>query len=395
MEDGAVTNADDSDEGRVADDLVMHDADGTVLVTGGAGYIGSYLVRRLLHEGYRVRLLDRFMYGNGAVHDLFSHPGLELVVGDFTIPEVVTHAVRGVSAVIHLGAIVGDPACALDDTFTIRTNFDATKLIADACKAAGVPRLVFASTCSVYGASDEVLDEYSALNPVSLYATTKIAAERALLSMTDETFAPVVLRFATTYGHSYRPRFDLVVNLLTAKAVTDGQITIHGGDQWRPFVHVDDLAQALVLALQAPTAAVAGHIFNVGSSDQNHQMSEIGEIIREIIPHASILTNEHIVDQRNYYVRFDKIRQTLGFVPAQTVYSGVLELKTALENTASLDYRDYQYNNHQFLLRILDGLSSESSASTTGPRLVKDAPVPKAVGGDEGISRPAFSIAGE
>ncbi len=150
-----------------------------VLVTGAAGYIGSILVRRLLDRGYHVRVLDRLMYGDDAIHDILSHPRLEMVAADFRDQMVVAHAVQGVSAVIHLGAIVGDPACAIDEDFTIGTNFEATRIIADAAKRAGIERFVFGSTCSVYGASAETLDETSALNPVSLYANTKIAAERA------------------------------------------------------------------------------------------------------------------------------------------------------------------------------------------------------------------------
>src|SRR5690242_15034520 len=148
-----------------------------VLVTGAAGYIGSILVRRLLDCGYAVRVLDRLMYGDDAIRDILSHPRLEMVVADFRDRMVVARAVRGVRAIAHLGAIVGDPACAIDEDFTISTNFEATRIIADAAKRAGVRRMIFGSTCSVYGASDAMLNETSALNPVSLYANTKIAAE--------------------------------------------------------------------------------------------------------------------------------------------------------------------------------------------------------------------------
>src|SRR5262249_54732568 len=181
-------------------------------------------------------------------------------------------------------------------------------------------------TCSVYGASNEALDESSALNPVSLYANTKIAAERVLLQMRDARFAPVILRFATAYGHSYRPRFDLVVNLLTAKAVMEGQITIHGGDQWRPFVHVDDIARACVLAMEAPEQKVAGEIFNVGSDEQNHQLSELGAIIQRLVPRAAVLTNDLITDKRDYHVRFRRIARSLGFTPEHTLAESVLEM---------------------------------------------------------------------
>ncbi|MHB8647466.1 MAG: NAD-dependent epimerase/dehydratase family protein [Thermomicrobiales bacterium] len=324
-----------------------------VLVTGAAGYIGSILVRRLLDLGYRIRVLDRLMYGDDAIRDLLSHPHLELVVADFRDRMVVARAVQGVSAIVHLGAIVGDPACAIDEDFTIGTNFEATRIIANAAKQAGVHRMIFGSTCSVYGASDAMLDETSPLNPVSLYANTKIAAERALLNMQDADFAPVIMRFATAYGHSYRPRYDLAVNVMTAKAVKEGQITIHGGDQWRPFVHVDDIARALVLALEAPIEMVAGETFNVGSDEQNHQLKEVGEIIQRLVPHAAVLTNDLVTDKRNYYVHFTKIRETLGFTPTHTLEASIVEMKDALDTGEVLDYRDRRYNNHQFLSQIV------------------------------------------
>jgi nucleoside-diphosphate-sugar epimerase len=322
-----------------------------VLVTGAAGYIGSMLVRRLLNRGYHVRVLDRLMYGDEAIRAILSHPRLEMVVADFR------------------DRIVGDPACAIDEDFTIATNFEATRTIAEAAKRAGVRRFIFGSTCSVYGASDERLDESSALNPVSLYANTKIAAERALLALADASFAPVVMRFATAYGHSYRPRYDLAVNVMTAKAVTEGQITIHGGDQWRPFVHVDDIARALILALEAPVGAVAGETFNVGSDTQNHQLKEVGDIIRQLIPNAAVLTNDLVVDKRNYYVRFEKIRKTLGFAPIHTLAESIVEMKEALESGDVRDYRDRRYNNHQYLSQIVAAVAPQPRSFVADRRI--------------------------
>src|SRR5262249_34698034 len=189
---------------------------------------------------------------------------------------------------------------------------------------------------------------------VSLYANTKIAAERVLLQMRDTRFTPVILRFATAYGHSYRPRFDLVVNLLTAKAVMEGQITIHGGDQWRPFVHVDDIARACVLAMEAPERKVAGEILNVGSDEQNHQLSELGVIIQRLVPRAAVITNDLITDNRDYYVRFCRIAETLGFTPAHTLAESVLEMKEALERGTVANWKDRYHNNYLYLSQIID-----------------------------------------
>lgn len=320
-----------------------------ILVTGGAGYIGSSLVRELLSQGHRVRVLDSLLYGVEPIQEYLKNPNLELVVDDFRREIAVASALDGVDGVIHMGAIVGDPACALDEDFAIQTNLEATQLISRLAKQRGIQRFIFASTCSVYGASDGELDEQSALHPVSLYANTKIASEQEILSAAGDGFEPVVLRFATVYGASNRPRFDLVVNLLTAKAVTEGRITIHGGDQWRPFVHVEDIVQAITLAYDAPSQVVAGEIFNVGSTRENYKLSDIGTIIQELIPDAQVVTNEQIVDRRNYYVNFDKLRDRLGFEARFTVRLGVEEMRDRLKLGLIGDYHNPRFNNFRYL----------------------------------------------
>jgi nucleoside-diphosphate-sugar epimerase len=323
-----------------------------VLVIGGAGYIGSLVLRRLLNQGYHVRLVDSLMYGDGAIRELYNHPQFEFVHGDMRHIETVVRSLVGMDAVIHLGAIVGDPACAIDADFSTEINLIATRMLAEACKGYGIRRFIFASTCSVYGASDELLDERSALNPVSLYAQTKIDSETILLGLADQQFAPTILRFSTIYGLSPRPRFDLVVNLLTAKAVREGKITVFGGDQWRPFVHADDAARAVVMSLNAPLAAVRGEIFNVGSDSQNYTISAIGELIGRLIPEAELVLQGSDVDKRNYRVSFAKIAKVLNFSPEHTVEDGVREIEAALRDGSIGDYYDPAYNNHKFLTNV-------------------------------------------
>jgi nucleoside-diphosphate-sugar epimerase len=252
-------------------------------------------------------------------------------------------------AVVHLGALVGDPVCALDEKLTLEINLAATRMIAEAARGFGVQRFIFASTCSVYGASEQLLDERSALNPVSLYARTKIGSERVLLGMNDGRFAPVILRFATVYGLSHRPRFDLVINLLAAKATGEKSITIFGGDQWRPFVHVDDAAGAILKCLEAPLQAVQGQIFNVGAEDQNYQITQLGDLVKELIPDVQVVHKGEDADRRNYRVSFGKMQQHLGFTPRRTVAEGILEIKAAIESGRIPDYRDARYSNHKTL----------------------------------------------
>lgn len=320
-----------------------------VLVIGGAGYIGAPLLQKLLDKGYHVRLVDVLMYGDGAIRQLYEHPNFEFVQGDFRHIETVVRSLNGMDAVIHLGAIVGDPACAIDEDFSTEINLIATRVLAEACKGYGIRRFIFASTCSVYGASDQILDEKSALNPVSLYARTKIDSEKVLLSMADATFSPTIMRFSTIYGLAPRPRFDLVVNLLTAKAVREGKITVFGGDQWRPFVHVSDAGQSLLLALEAPLERVSGEIFNVGSDEQNYTINQIGELIKRLIPAAELIQQGNDVDKRNYRVSFAKIARILHFKPEHTIEQGIREIQAALEAGDIGDYYDRAFNNHKFL----------------------------------------------
>lgn len=331
-------------EERPEDRKVRH-----VLVIGGAGYIGSALLAHLLEKGYRVRVLDLLLYGTEPIEKWLDHPHLEVIQADFRQIDRVVEAMRDVDAVVHLGGIVGDPACALDEELTVEINLMATRMIAEVAKGSGVGHFIFASTCSVYGASDQMLDERSALNPVSLYARSKIASEKVLLKMADDHFAPVILRFGTIYGLSGRTRFDLVINLLTAKAIVDKEITIFGGDQWRPFLHVDDAARAIMAVLETPLSMVRNQIYNVGSNEQNYTIRQIGEIIHQCVPDAQIVNKGADADRRNYWVNFSKIHQALGFSPRWTVEQGIEQVIDAIETGKVRDYRDARYSNVKFL----------------------------------------------
>jgi len=320
-----------------------------VLVIGGAGYIGSALLPKLLEKGYQVRLVDLLLYGTEPIEKFLEHPHLEVMQADFRQIDKIVEAMRDVDAVIHLGGIVGDPASALDEELTTEINLIATRMIAEVAKGSGVGHFIFASTCSVYGASDQMLDERSELNPVSLYARSKIASEKVLLQMADEHFAPVILRFGTIYGLSGRTRFDLVVNLLTAKAYVDKEITIFGGDQWRPFLHVDDAAQALLQVMEAPMGLVRNQIFNVGSNEQNFTIRQVGEIVHSFVADAIVVNKGEDVDRRNYWVNFNKINHALGFAPNWTVEQGVEQVLQALRSGRVGDYKDARYSNVKFL----------------------------------------------
>jgi nucleoside-diphosphate-sugar epimerase len=320
-----------------------------VLVIGGAGYIGSALLPKLLDSGYRVRVLDLLLYDTEPIEPVLGHPNLEVVQGDFRHVGKIVEAMQGMDSVVHLGAIVGDPACELDKELTTEVNLSATRMVAEVARLSGVDRFVFASTCSVYGACDEILDERSTTRPVSHYGNTKLAAERVLRQMKGDRFAPTILRFSTIYGFSGRTRFDLVVNLLTAKAKIDGKITVMGGNQWRPFVHVDDAALSIATVLSAPKELVGDEIFNVGCDEQNYTIRQVGEIVHQHVPGAELIVDENDTDKRNYQVSFAKIHNLLNYEPKWTLEQGIEQVLEAIARGDVSDYREAKYSNVKFL----------------------------------------------
>jgi nucleoside-diphosphate-sugar epimerase len=342
-----------------------------VCVIGGAGYVGSVLVERLLDEGYAVTVLDALLYGDDGVRHVIDRPGFKLVRGDLRNIEAVVAACRSADAVVHLGALVGDPACELDERLTLQINHDATFTAAAVARGLGIQRFVFASTCGVYGASDDLLDEDSAVAPISLYAQSKLRSEELLLSMAGDGFCPTVLRFGTFYGRSPRERFDLVVNLLTARAVVEGEIAIHGGQQYRPFLHVADGAEAVLRCLRAPTEVVARQVFNVGSDDQNHRMRDVGERIAELVPAIRVRVQEPATAEANYRVSFARIRSALGFIPRYSLSDGIAELRDAVHSGKVGDYTEARYSNVKAMTtgqatRALEGGPQPASRAAVG-----------------------------
>jgi nucleoside-diphosphate-sugar epimerase len=327
-----------------------------ILVIGGAGYIGSKLCEDLLGRGYKVRVLDSLMFGQTSLVDIKSDPKFELVVGDFRNVQTVVSASKGMDAVVHLAGIVGDPACSIDDNFTIDVNLTATTMIAEVCKLHGIERMLFASSCSVYGQSDSFspLTEESDLKPVSLYAKTKIASEKVLQGMTTENFQPTILRFATLFGYSKRPRFDLAVNVLTALAVIRGKISVFGGDQWRPFVHVNDVSRSIIALIESPLEVIGGEIFNVGSNKENLKIIEVSEIIKEQLPQTEVVVDGSKEDNRNYFVKFDKLNEIIDTDSFMSVEEGVLEIVELIKKGVISDPFTPEYSNLKVTERLLE-----------------------------------------
>lgn len=300
-----------------------------VFVTGGAGYIGSILVKRLLEEGYEVTVLDALLFGDDGLKELLCEKGLRLIKGDTRTydPEYV----RGHDVVVDLAAISQpDPAGRVDHRLFYEVNFVAAVRTARLALAKGAEKLVFASTCSVYGFRDEPVDESSQPNPLEPYAKTKSMAEQHILSVRG--LAKTVLRLATVYGYSPKMRFDLVVNAMTLALYKHGKIFVgRPGTQKRPVVHVKDVAEAILKVVEAPRDVVDGEVFNVGSNEQNYTVMDLARRVGVAVgkPHAIEMYGDP--DTRSYIVRFDKIERVLKFKCKYSVMDGAREIYDALE----------------------------------------------------------------
>src|SRR5215218_1308132 len=302
---------------------------GRTLVTGGAGYIGMLVVEELLAAGHDVRVLDSLLHRQAQLAEGLRETGAELQVGDIRDDVARQRALSGTDAVVHLAAVVGDPACALDPETAQAVNVDAALALVQDAARAGVERLVFASTCSNYGRMADPtvpITEDGVLSPVSLYAEQKVALERALLALDPAPFAATCLRFATVYGVAPRMRFDLTVNEFTRDLWGDRRLEVFGEQFWRPYVHVRDAARGVRAVLEAP-----GEVFNVGDSAENYRKLDLVELIRRETDRGEVVFVHRAEDPRDYKVSFAKVSERLGYAVTRTVPGGIREIIAALE----------------------------------------------------------------
>jgi len=301
-----------------------------VLITGGGGYVGSALVPRLLREGYRVKVVDLFWYGQAVLDEVRNHPNLSLVELDIRNSDALAKELEGQDAVLHLACISNDPSFDLAPELGTSINRDAFTPMVDASVAAGVRRFVYASSSSIYGVQEEP-NVHEATNPLPLtdYSRFKLDCEHMLLDHRGaRAMERVILRPATVCGYAPRLRLDVVVNILTAHAIENRRIKIFGGDQLRPNIHVDDMVDAYLAVLRAPGCAVDGEAFNVGT--QNLPVKEIAELVRGVVGDPSIeLERVPSNDNRSYHIDSSKIRDVLGFEPRRTVEDAVRSLVDA------------------------------------------------------------------
>ena len=285
-----------------------------ILITGGLGYIGSVLTEKLLKKGFKINILDTNFYGNYLKKKKYGE-NLKIFYGNCFSKSNLSVAIKNCKHVIHLGEIVGDPATALNENFSIKNNFETTNFIVNECLKRGIERFIFTSSCSVYGYSKIKCNEKSNLNPVSLYARCKVACEKQILSFKKtKIFTPTILRLSTVHGISPRPRLDLVVNRFCANAVKNKKITVYGEKNWRPLISVQDVADGIIKILISKKNKVNRKIFNLGSSKENFTIKSICQTIAKRT-NSKIEISPQLDDPRSYKVSFDKIEKELNFKP--------------------------------------------------------------------------------
>jgi nucleoside-diphosphate-sugar epimerase len=327
-----------------------------ILITGGLGYIGYFVVAKLLKETqHKIVVLDSGVYKENTLDEFSKYKRLQIIKGDIRNISDITKVIKNTDVVIALAAIVGDPACALNNSETLSSNFHSTELMVSMCNYYKVKRLVFASSCSVYGAGEVLLNEGSKLNPLSLYAKTRVMSEDVIRKNALDKLEWSILRFGTVFGWSKRMRFDLVTNFLTAKAYHEGEITVLGGTQWRPMVHVQDVAEAVVITALAKSEDVDREVFNVGSNDNNYMIKDLAFAVKKYLPKTKVKIEKiPDSDRRNYRASFDKIESVLGFKAKHTVFQGVKEIIKMLKKEKP-NYLDEHYYNVKYLFKHMNG----------------------------------------
>jgi len=331
-----------------------------IMITGGAGYIGSILTSELLRQNYRVTILDSLLFGGESILPFMSHPNFNFIKTDVTEPRAIRDAVKSgwqiPDAVIHLAGIVGFPACqAVGKQVSWKYNVEATKMVFEQSADLGVERFVFASTYSNYGLSPDgkPVTEETPLNPQSLYAETKIASEEYLLAQKDSDCAPLLFRFATLYGISPRTRFDLIVNQFVLEAYTKRQLIIYQRGYSRSFVHIRDVVRGVIMGLEAEKKKIAGQVFNLGTENGNYSKNDIVNFVLKRMPETVVEYKDLTFggDMRDITVSFEKIKRVLGFETTLDVDDGVREVLFALKSGLIRNPTAEHYRNAQFIVQ--------------------------------------------
>ena len=324
----------------------------TVLVTGGAGYMGSVLVPKLLIGGYQVVVLDTFFFTDLGLKEVKNHPKLRMIHGDIRDEGILKSSLKGMDAVIHLASISNDPSSDLNPKLTIEVNFDATLKLVKISKDIGVRRLINASTSSVYGIKDTPnVTEDLPLEPLTVYSKTKADAEPFVVQANDKNFTAVNIRPATVCGYSPKMRLDLTVNILTMHALTKGKITVFGGGQKRPHIHIEDITDYYMKLLEIPSEKIAGKTFNAGY--ENFTVMEIALMVKAIVGKNVEIEVTPSNDNRSYHISSAKIERELGLVPGKTIKDAVQDIKKA-SDAGLLDWNNINFYNVKKMTSLME-----------------------------------------
>ena len=301
------------------------------MVIGGGGYVGAVLVPKLLADGYTVTVYDLFIYGKNVFDRVKDHSGLTLVEDDVRDIEKLKAELEGIEAIIHLACISNDPSFELDPELGKSINYDCFEPLVKAARAAGVQRFIYASSSSVYGIKEcEDVSEEMECEPLTDYSKFKAMCEKVLLKYADTDFVGLILRPATVCGYSPRQRLDLIVNILTNHAVNRGRITVNGGSQKRPNIHIEDITDLYIQSLEYDDRLINGKIYNAGY--ENYPVSELAREVKETVGGNIEIITKETNDPRSYHISSEKIKRELGFIPRHTIADGVRDLKEALES---------------------------------------------------------------
>ncbi len=323
-----------------------------ILVVGGAGYIGSVLTSLLIEKGWRVKVVDKMLYEKKSLDKFAGNENFSLMKKDICDLSVQVEAIKDIDCVVFLAEIVGDPSCNAKPEDALKTNYLAVSSMANLCSHMNINRFIYTSSCSVYGSnvsSHDLLKEDSVLNPISHYARIKTMSERALFSQANAFFSPTILRLATVAGPSLRHRFDLVVNTFARNAFFAGEININGGAQWRPNIHVEDVANAIIKIIESPLEKIENQVFNLCNNSQNFTISELAKITQSIFPKCKIKIDNKVTDLRDYRVSSDKIKEKINFEAKKTVIDVLKEFKRIFEEEKIGDIYQKKFSNFETL----------------------------------------------
>ena len=330
----------------------MKNKNSTVLLIGGAGYVGSVVTQHLLESGYSVRCLDLLLYQNEAAAESFiGHPNYEFIFGDLCDQSLLDKSSDGADHVVLLAGLVGDPITKKFPEASEKINETGIQKSFEILSGKGIKKLIFISTCSNYGLMEEgvLANEESVLTPLSLYSKAKVAAEENILSLEGNVdYCPTILRFATAFGLSPRMRFDLTVNEFTRELAIDNELLVFDADTWRPYCHVRDFSRLIAQVLKEDSSKVAFEVFNAGGDENNFTKRALVDEIVKLLPQSKVAYKEHGGDPRNYRVDFSKVRETLGFVPAYSVPMGVQEIIAQVGNNffKDIEGRENHFGNY-------------------------------------------------